>query len=184
MMVPNTLTSYKVLNEEYKCSSYTIRAISYIISFKFSLLLVSYFWMSPRFKGDYSALNWKQFNRFSLSYIIVPAPVMVFSCAYFIYVDGVFSYAAFAAMEVAAITTLMTCILLLDAMSTCRCNCGNTKKAPYLPHKVATGAEYESEDDDPGKKLMKKRREGGEEFGADESMPNRDEDTIARMKGT
>jgi hypothetical protein len=31
---------------------------------------------------------------------------------------------------------------------------------------------------------MKKRREGGEEFGADESMPNRDEDTIARMKGT
>ena len=107
---------------------------------------------------------------------------MICSCAYFLYTDGIFSYAGFASLEVVAISTLMLCLLLLDAMSTCKCH--TAKKAPYLPHKVATGAEYESEDDEPGKKLMKKRREGGEEFGADESMPYREDETMAKMRGT
>lgn len=53
-MVPNSLHSYKALTSNYKCSTYLMRTISYLFSFKFSLILVSYMCMKPRFKGDYS----------------------------------------------------------------------------------------------------------------------------------
>lgn len=58
-MVPTTLYSYKQLITDYKCGTFIARAISYIISYKFSLILVSYFFNSPRLMGDYSAMNWK-----------------------------------------------------------------------------------------------------------------------------
>ena len=58
-MVPNTLFSYKTLLTNYKCSTWCFQVISYLFTFKFSLILVSYFWLRPRFRGDYSALNWK-----------------------------------------------------------------------------------------------------------------------------
>ena len=69
-IVPNSEQSYKVINRNYRCSTMLVRLISYFETFKFSLLLVSYFFMWPRFKGDYSKLNWKQFNRFSLAFMI------------------------------------------------------------------------------------------------------------------
>ena len=57
-MLPKTQPSYKKLNYNYKFWAYTIRAISYLFSYKFSLLLVSYLWVKPRFSGDYSDSNW------------------------------------------------------------------------------------------------------------------------------
>ena len=47
-MVPNALGSYKNLLVEYKCGTFIARSISYLISYKFSLILVSYFFNSPR----------------------------------------------------------------------------------------------------------------------------------------
>ena len=58
-MVPRSLISYKTLVNDYKCSTWFFRLISYLFSFKFSLILVSYFFLRPRFKGDYSVVNWK-----------------------------------------------------------------------------------------------------------------------------
>ena len=58
-MVPNTLYSYKLLLTNYKCGTFVARAISYLFSFKFSLILVSHFFNAPSLKGDYSAMNWK-----------------------------------------------------------------------------------------------------------------------------
>lgn len=57
-IVPNSHNTYKALCTEYKHSTRFMQVISYLISFKFSLILVSYFWLRPRFKGDYSKLNW------------------------------------------------------------------------------------------------------------------------------
>lgn len=59
LMVPYSLASYKALISNYKTSTNFIRFLSYMFSFKFSLILVSYFCMQPRLKGDYSAVNWR-----------------------------------------------------------------------------------------------------------------------------
>lgn len=99
----------------------SIRALSYLISYKLSLILVSYFFMKPRFKGDYSKLNWKQFNRFSLAFITIPYPIMMFACGYFLYSQGIFSYTGFLAIEVITISTVMASLTLLDATSALRC---------------------------------------------------------------
>ena len=82
-MVPRSLISYKTLVNEYKCSTWFFRLLSYLFSFKFSLILVSYFFLRPRFKGDYSVVNWKQYNRFALSFFL-PYLFMMAACAFFL----------------------------------------------------------------------------------------------------
>lgn len=57
-MVPNSLPSYQTLVEQHKCTTRFHWTISYLITFKYSLILVSYMWNSPQYKGDYSASNW------------------------------------------------------------------------------------------------------------------------------
>jgi hypothetical protein len=127
MMVPNSTATYKSLANNFKCSTYSLRIISYLFSFKFSLILVSYLCMNPRLKGDYSALNWKQFNRFSLTFICFCYPTMMFACSYYLYSEGLFSYPGFISIEVIALSTLIACLMLLDAVSAIRC-CTKTQK--------------------------------------------------------
>ena len=92
-----------------------------MISFKFSLILVSYFWLRPRLKGDYSAQNWKQFNKFALSFIVIPYPMMMLSCGYVLITDGMFSYVGFAAIECVALSSILAVLMLLDAVSVLKC---------------------------------------------------------------
>lgn len=146
-MVPNSLFSYKTLLTNYKCSTFIFRIISYIFTFKFSLILVSYFWLRPRFRGDYSALNWKQFNRLSIVFICLPYPLMMLACLYFLLFDGFFSYPGFVAVEVICLSTILMVLLLLDALSSIKCKTvGKAKTNKAI--KVATGADYESDEDD------------------------------------
>lgn len=146
-MVPNTLYSYKQLLTEYKCGTFIARAISYLISFKFSLILVSYFFNSPRLKGDYSAMNWKQFNRFSLAFILLPYACMMASCILFIMTDGFWSYPGFVAAEVVVLSTFVAILLMIDAVSAIKCKTVGKKKTNKAI-KVATGADYESDEDE------------------------------------
>lgn len=136
--------------------------------------------MKPRFKGDYSQLNWKQFNRFSLAFIVLPYPTMMVACTYHLYSDGIFSYAGFVAIEVIAISTLMASLMLLDAVSALKCRMESSKRMSVEPAaRVAAGADYESEDENDGKKIMKRRRAKQndiDEFGADENQPRSDDD--------
>ena len=146
-MVPNTLYSYKQLLTDYKCGTFIARAISYIVSFKFSLILVSYFFGSPRLKGDYSAMNWKQFNRFSLAFCLFPYTFMMIACGYFIMDDGFWSYPGFVAAEVVTLSSIMTMLLAIDAISAIKCKTvGKAKTNKAI--RVATGADYESDDDE------------------------------------
>lgn len=169
LIIPNSLTSYKRVLDEHKFASYSILAISYIVSYRFSLLSVSYLFKKSVFSGDLSQLNQRHFNRLSLVYILLPYPVMMLSTAYFIYTDGIFSYAGFVSIEVIAISTVMFCMMAVDAMTGCRCNLPKERRA-YQSSKVTQGADYESEDEQPGKRLVKRRRDGGDEFGADEDI--------------
>jgi len=141
-MVPNSLQSYKALALDYKCNTYFVRVISYGMSYKFSLILVSYLCVNPRFKGDYSALNWMQFNKFSLVWICLPYTAMMFACVYFMSTDGFFSYAGFLSLEVITISTTSTFMIFLDAIKVLRCQKPNAKQLA-----IKTGMDYEDNDD-------------------------------------
>ena len=146
-MVPNTLYSYKQLLTDYKCGTFIARAISYLFSFKFSLILVSYFFGSARLKGDYSAMNWKQFNRFSLAFCLFPYTCMMGACGYFIMTDGFWSYPGFVAAEVVTLSSIMTMLLAVDAISAIKCKTvGKSKTNKAI--RVATGTDYESDEDE------------------------------------
>ena len=146
-MVPNTLYSYKVLLTDYKCGTFIARSLSYLISFKFSLILVSYFFGSNRLKGDYSAMNWKQFNRFSMAFIFLPYALMMGSCSYFIMTDGFWSYPGFVAAEVVVLSTFIAMLLAIDAFSAIKCKTVGKRKTNKAI-RVATGADYESDEDE------------------------------------
>ena len=120
-MAPNSMFSYKLLLNNYKYSSWTLRIISFIFSFKFSLILVSYFWMRPRLKGDYSAHNWKQFNKLSIAFILLPYPLMMLSCFYFLLFDGLYSYPGYVALEIVFLSTIQMILLLLNTISSIEC---------------------------------------------------------------
>jgi len=82
---------------------------------------------------------------------------MMFATGYFLYTDGIFSYAGFVAIEVIAISTLMACLMLLDAVSALKCRV-NPKRSVEPAAQVATGADYESEDEKQGSRILKKRK--------------------------
>ena len=127
-----------------------------MFTFKFSLILVSYFWLRPRFRGDYSALNWKQFNRLSIVFICLPYPLMMLACFYFLLFDGFFSYPGFVALEVIVLSTILMVLLLLDALSSIRCKTVGKEKTKKAI-RVAEGADYDSDRDEneTSKRAMK-----------------------------
>jgi len=118
------------------------------------------------------------FNLFSLVFICLPFPVMMVTCSYFLYSDGLFSYAGFVALEVIAISTLMSCLMLVDSVSAL--SCAKTKAkigaapAPAKVQSAVVDLDYESEDEDAGKRMLKKKRGNKEveEFGEDDSVVN------------
>ena len=154
-MHPNSFPTYKTLYVNYPCGTCMARFCSYIISFKFSLILVSWFCLSPRFKGDYSAMNWKQFNRLSIAFIILAYPLMMLGCCWFLYYNGFFSYPGFVSVEVIALSTTTAMLMALDALSAIKCKTVGKAKTQKV-FKVATGADYESDDDVVTKQAVRK----------------------------
>lgn len=93
---------------------------------------------------------------------------MMYACGYFLYSDGLFSYTSFVAIEVICISTVMAILMLIDAMQGLRCR--SRKDTKLLDSKIVKsniGADYESEDENQEKRIMKKRKDQLE-FGADE----------------
>lgn len=73
---------------------------------------------------------------------------MLFACSYFLYVEGLFSYASFVAIEVIVLSSLAAALMLLDAVSALKCKTASGSSSRQDGNKVITGADYESEDDD------------------------------------
>ena len=185
-MVPNTLYSYKQLLTEYKCSTFLARAVSYLVSFKFSLILVSYFFNCNRLKGDYSAMNWKHFNRFSIAFL-VPFGCMMAACIYFIMTDGFWSYAGFVAVEVICLSSIIMMLLAIDALSAIKCKTVGKRKTNKAI-RVATGADYESDEDEVNlkKQVLKQnkttRGKAQDDFGVGDSEYDSEQDSVAELK--
>ena len=92
-------------------------------------------------------MNWKQFNRFSLAFCLVPYTIMMAACSYFIATDGFWSYPGFVAAEVVVLSSIMTMLLAIDAISAIKCKTvGKSKTNKAI--RVATGADYESDEDE------------------------------------
>ena len=94
---------------------------------------------------------------------------MLFACSYHIYLDSIHSYAAYVAIEVIIITTVSSTLLLIDAMSALKCWGVPNKTRDDSRYKVE--GDYESEDDDPKKRLAK-RKDQLEVMGGDEDRIN------------
>ena len=92
-----------------------------------------------------------------MAFLLLPYPVMMFACSYFLYDDGLFSYAGFAAIEVILVSTVSACLLLIDAISALKCITPKENKVNVEgAARVAAGADYESEDENTKKRIMKK----------------------------
>lgn len=85
---------------------------------------------------------------------------MMFACGLHLYTDGLFSYAGFVSLEVLTISTIMSTLMLLDAISALKCTKPREQKVVYAEGvaKVAAGADYESEDEKPQKRIIKKTK--------------------------
>jgi len=108
------------------------------------------------------------FNKIGLSFICIPYPIMMAACCYFLVTDGMFSYPGFICIEVIVLSSVMTVLMLLDAVSVLKCRVvGKDRTNNQI--KVASGLDYESDDDNQMKKVLKRRNyRDGEAFGADE----------------
>ena len=72
---------------------------------------------------------------------------MMASCVYFILTDGFWSYPGFVAAEVISLSSLMAMLLAMDAISAIKCKTVGKKKSNKAI-RVATGADYESDEDE------------------------------------
>lgn len=80
---------------------------------------------------------------------------MMGSCAYYLATIGFWSYTGFVACEVILLSTLLAVLLLLDALSSVKCKTIGKPKSNRAS-KVASGADYESDEDErPSRRAMK-----------------------------
>lgn len=139
-------------------------------------------------------------------FVFLPYACMMTSCAYFVLSDGFFSYPGFVAVEVIFLSTIMTMLMLIDAISAVKCKTVGKSKTNKAV-KVATGADYESDEDEmnlrkkvskaakvtrskannnafdmDGDENGKKRKGGGEEFGADDEDYGSEVDSVTELK--
>jgi hypothetical protein len=150
--------------------------VSYLISFKFSLILLSYFCNLKQFRGDYSVTNWKQFNRFALSWILLPYPCMMITAVYFLMTDegGVFSYPGFVAIEVILVSSILAIMGLLDALSSIRCQ---TVGKQQTNKQINVAGSYESDDDmdEKRKRKLRRKKKRAKEFGDGDDLVEEEE---------
>ena len=118
---------YRQNTKNYPCSTAMCRVLSSLVSFKFSLIEISH--LTKKQQVDYNSRNWRVFNIFALIFMLIPYPVMMLACGYFVYTENIFSYTGFCAIETIAVSTLIVCLLFLDAITVIKCvDCCKRKK--------------------------------------------------------
>jgi len=102
--------------------------------------------------------------------------------------DGFWSYPGFVAAEVICLSTIISMLLLVDAFSAIKCKTvGKSKTNKAI--RVATGADYESDEDEMNlKKQVARsaktaRRDKSDQFGIDEESEYGSEvDSVMELK--
>ena len=157
MMSAATPEYYQVF-KEYKCSSWTLQIIAYVLNFKMSLILVSQFASRPRFSGTYSQDSWQKFNIFAIVYIVLVYLPAVADFYIYFSAFGLRQFASYVGIEAVVIMTIICLILLLEVLQQCQC-------AGILERDLGKRAGLSNE----LKKGKKKRRAARSGMGNDES---------------
>ena len=120
-MMPESSMEYQQIFQKYKCSSWFIQSLAYILNFKMSLFLVSSFGARPRFSGTFNQSCWGKFNLFGVMYIIMV--YLTFMADFYIYftANGLRSLTSYVAIEGTIIMTVISLILILEIISQCAC---------------------------------------------------------------
>ena len=115
---------------------------------------------------------------------------MMASCGYFILTDGFWSYPGFVAVEVIFLSSIMTMLMLIDAISAIKCKTVGKRKTNKAI-RVATGADYESDEDEinlrkeVSKVNKEKRIKGPEEDDFGDYYGSEEENSVGELvKGT
>lgn len=176
LIVPNSFFSYKQIMMDYKNNTNFVYFISCVLSYKFSLILVSYFWLRPQYKGDYSAASWMVFNKIGLVFICIPYPAMMVACCVFLVQQGMFSYTGFLCIEVIIVSSVMAVLMLLDAISALKCKVvGKGKENQKVRSKF--DGESDEEDKNLKKVLNRKKTSNGADEMIDSKRSEVDEET-------
>lgn len=111
---------------------------------------------------------------------------MMGSCIWFILTDGLYSYPGFVAVEVMTLSSIIAILLAIDAISAIKCKTVGKRKTNKAI-KVATGADYESDEDEVNlkKKVLKSNKvtigRGKDDFGL-ESEYDSEQDSVTELK--
>ena len=170
-IIPGSSTTYQKILTRYRYNSFTVRLVSYTISFKFSLLLLSYFYLKREYRGDYGPTQIWYFNLISLIFIAVCVPLICTSTIYYLIDDTIFSYAGFAALETLVLSLLLASLMVVDAISVFKCAKGEAPKRLKVYAAPAADLDYESQDE--GQRIKKRMGKGfANEFGDYEDRKN------------
>jgi len=102
---------------------------------------------------------------------------MMASCIYFIATEGFWSYAGFVAAEVVCLSSIMTILLAIDAISAIKCKTVGKRKV-VKEVTVATAADYESDEEERNLKRQVRdahRRKENDVFGGDDDYDVEDD---------
>ena len=170
-IVPQASAAYQKVLTKYRYNSVFVRLVSYTVSFKFSLLLLSFFYLRREYRGEYGKTQMWYFNLISLVFICLCVPLICTGCIYYLIDDTVFSYAGFAALETLVITLLLASLMVVDAISVFKCEKGDAPKKLKVYAAPAADLDYESEDE--GQRIKKRMGKGfANEFGDYEDRKN------------
>jgi len=115
-MIREAPFSYKNLVIRYACSTWFFRLVSYVLTYKFSLILLSHLFDQNCCKGDYSSKNWGTFNRLTLVWLLLAYPLQLVGCILFLNQHPLLSPVGFLVLEVLLISTALAVIGLVDVV--------------------------------------------------------------------
>ncbi len=86
---------------------------------------------AKRFKGEYTAQDYKDFNVFLLVFMLTAYPLMMVCCVYHLMQYGFFNYPGFMAVECIGISTVAQAVALMEALSVLSCKNQKVKISAY-----------------------------------------------------
>lgn len=115
---------YRQLIIKYNCWNTISIVVSFLTTFKFHILQMSYFWNSTALSGEWPKEVWGVWNMVVIMYVISCYSVLIGSAGYFVLnnMNLMDQWIFWASCDVAALSTYMAVLMLISA-----CCQGNKK---------------------------------------------------------
>ena len=115
---------YKELIFKYHCWNTLSMCTSFLFSFKFHIIQMSYFMNSTALSGDWNHEMWGVWHMITVTYIISCYTIMMGSSAYFVLtsMSRTDEWIFWATVDVAGLSTVITILLLIVSCTNCKEN--------------------------------------------------------------